>query len=454
MGGTIMKSIAILLLVFIIPVMLLGSFLTLFSKLNLPNQQQARFLDRTWRLNETLEELFTFNQWHINARYNYYYDSEHPACLDSLVMYSFGTMVPNEWSPLYSLVYHYNPAYDRVIGIDMFLYMGMGPYFVRKITYTYDDSGYLTQQLMEFNTSPVTPNWMLESWTKITYNSVIDYAVYNYTAANSTDPQEWSKLNFTWDNQGRIHMETEMVSPDSVNWINHERITRSYNLNDTTTGAIFVNNIAIWLPYQIMGEQLSFNGCGSMFGMVGQEVLRVWETSDWYNSEEDLYNYNSNNKLTEHLHKTWNEANSYWNNYERFTYTYDANNNIQDYTFQNWNTTNQVYDNFMRHTCTWTSGSANEDNSVPVVNELHIIAAPNPFNKEVSLRINAKTSQPAVLQVFNLKGQLIKTISANTNSDVKWDGTDQKGLPASAGIYFVKALCQSQSTTIKTVKVK
>jgi flagellar hook assembly protein FlgD len=67
---------------------------------------------------------------------------------------------------------------------------------------------------------------------------------------------------------------------------------------------------------------------------------------------------------------------------------------------------------------------------------------PNPFNPETQILFNISEPGDVSIEVYNIKGELIKTLekenlSAGQNSIV-WNGSDDTNKPASSGIYFYK----------------
>lgn len=65
---------------------------------------------------------------------------------------------------------------------------------------------------------------------------------------------------------------------------------------------------------------------------------------------------------------------------------------------------------------------------------------PNPFNPTTTISFTIKDLQKVELEIFNIKGQKIKTLinSIMERGDhlIQWDGTDKTGQPVSSGIYF------------------
>jgi len=100
----------------------------------------------------------------------------------------------------------------------------------------------------------------------------------------------------------------------------------------------------------------------------------------------------------------------------------------------------------------------NGDNlEVPVVNAL-VGNYPNPFNPTTSIKFATVESGHVTLEVFNSKGQKVKTLVNETmsadNHTVDWNGTDDSGKAVSSGIYFYKMRASSYNETKKMVLMK
>jgi len=67
---------------------------------------------------------------------------------------------------------------------------------------------------------------------------------------------------------------------------------------------------------------------------------------------------------------------------------------------------------------------------------------PNPFNPQTSFRFKVKEPAPVKLQIFNLTGQLVRTIIdeqlAPGIHQRRWNGRNQNGRPAASGVYFYR----------------
>jgi len=78
-------------------------------------------------------------------------------------------------------------------------------------------------------------------------------------------------------------------------------------------------------------------------------------------------------------------------------------------------------------------------------NSIQIYNYPNPFNPSTEISFTAKSSKDAKIEVYNLKGQRVVTLSAPIQSEciegrqtqtITWNGTNSQNNPVSSGIYY------------------
>jgi hypothetical protein len=69
-------------------------------------------------------------------------------------------------------------------------------------------------------------------------------------------------------------------------------------------------------------------------------------------------------------------------------------------------------------------------------------AFPNPFNPQTSFRFKLQAPAPVKLQIFNLTGQLVRTlVNADLETGVhvrRWNGRGQDGRPVASGVYLYR----------------
>lgn len=113
---------------------------------------------------------------------------------------------------------------------------------------------------------------------------------------------------------------------------------------------------------------------------------------------------------------------------------------------------------FMELEIVFPIGVAADDPAVTPVASLLRQNYPNPFNPETTIMFDMPQSGPAQLEVYNVKGQLIKTL-ANANHDFGrhsyvWNGTDNSGNSVSSGIYFYRLTTNGHSENRKMMLLK
>ena len=83
---------------------------------------------------------------------------------------------------------------------------------------------------------------------------------------------------------------------------------------------------------------------------------------------------------------------------------------------------------------------------------------PNPFNPLTTLQFNMDKAAPAQMQIFNQKGQLVKSFEIQTTqkgiNKLQWDGTDNGGMSVSSGVYYFRLKSGSYSSTKKMILMK
>ncbi len=84
---------------------------------------------------------------------------------------------------------------------------------------------------------------------------------------------------------------------------------------------------------------------------------------------------------------------------------------------------------------------------------------PNPFNPSTTISFSLPASAVVTLAVYNLKGQLVKTLLADTGlssgkHSVIWDGLDNKGKGVSSGVYFCRLSSGSSQACRKMLLAK
>jgi len=83
---------------------------------------------------------------------------------------------------------------------------------------------------------------------------------------------------------------------------------------------------------------------------------------------------------------------------------------------------------------------------------------PNPFNPETRITFCLGSTEPAELTIYNLKGQLVKTLVNETltmgKHSIVWDGKDKYNYQVSSGLYLMQLKTGQQSLMKKIILLK
>ena len=85
-------------------------------------------------------------------------------------------------------------------------------------------------------------------------------------------------------------------------------------------------------------------------------------------------------------------------------------------------------------------------------------ASPNPFAQETHIRLNLDRERHASLQVFNVRGEHVRTVHdaklGAGRRTLTWDGRNQAGVSVSNGLYFYRVTVDGRSVTRKLVRMQ
>lgn len=443
-----MKTTTFIIMLIVLPIILLGSIAHLpkFHGKMLPVRELMR-TDRSWRLDEITQEYYDGIGWYLEGKTAVIYSEDYPTRIDTLKFFYWDDFM-EEWVQTYYQNYIYDATNQYVVyteaGFDNF-----GEIFsFAQGDFEYDAQNRLIHAYYQFWDSDEMV-WVSAFRIHLEYVSNTNFMVTRYERGEDGEPSLWYRQNFTWDAQGRITSDTQTISTDSLNWELTERNLLSYHPNDTTTGDIFVNSVARYMPLQDLYDS---TGPVYFFGMISQELTQWFDDFEelWYDDKMSQYSYNDDDNLTQEIELVWNEPQ--WMPINTKDYTYNASSVLTERIESYWN--GMEWSPNSRFSYMWSQATANDDNTVPVVNTLNISTAPNPFNSDLRVSISSKHTQPVKLSVYNTKGQKVREITAKTNGTVVWNGKDNNLKEAPNGIYFLKAETDSSVRTVKILKLQ
>jgi hypothetical protein len=126
--------------------------------------------------------------------------------------------------------------------------------------------------------------------------------------------------------------------------------------------------------------------------------------------------------------------------------------NLSQIAYMNWDFVAGEWGTpYEKHLINWELMTSADDYTVPQVTA-RLSVYPTPFAGSVNIVLQSKSNAPVQVSVYNLKGQLIKTMSGSKS--LTWDGTDRNNQPVSNGIYFIKAEQDGRAVTGKVIRIK
>jgi len=100
----------------------------------------------------------------------------------------------------------------------------------------------------------------------------------------------------------------------------------------------------------------------------------------------------------------------------------------------------------------WIDPVSINEETIPQV-DVQLSNYPNPFNPETTISFNLSKVENVELEIFNIKGQKVKTILNEQltvgKHSVVWDGNNSNNKQVSSGVYFYKLIYNSTTVTVR-----
>lgn len=113
---------------------------------------------------------------------------------------------------------------------------------------------------------------------------------------------------------------------------------------------------------------------------------------------------------------------------------------------------------FMEMQITFPPHIANEEGTAPAIARMLNANFPNPFNPETTISFDMPKTGNARLDIYNVKGQIVKTLFNGTapygKTSLVWNGTDNNAQNVTSGIYFYRLSTDQNSETRKMMLMK
>lgn len=83
-----------------------------------------------------------------------------------------------------------------------------------------------------------------------------------------------------------------------------------------------------------------------------------------------------------------------------------------------------------------------------------ILAYPNPVRSSQQLMIKAPSKEPSIIDIYNIKGQKVRSLQMDKSGQVEWDLRDHENISLPSGVYIIKSRNSFTTKPCKMVLIK
>jgi hypothetical protein len=100
--------------------------------------------------------------------------------------------------------------------------------------------------------------------------------------------------------------------------------------------------------------------------------------------------------------------------------------------------------------------SALSNETPPIaISEIEVSSYPNPFRSSTQIKYQLpEHTHNGILEIYNVKGQLVKKEKIFNSGTYHWDAKDQQGNAVASGIYFINIQTDKSNVVKKTILIK
>ncbi len=310
-----------------------------------------------------------------------------------------------------SVIYDVTWNGGNITQIDMSYDMGDTPIATGRETYTYGNSGELTEAIMLLP-DPFDGSWENSDRLSYTYTgSELTESLSQYYDDDQTDWADDSKYLLTYTN-GHVSAINEQEF-DQINWVDIYNSTYTYS-----------------------GDNLV------------EEIEQEWQTDTWQNVEKTTYQFSRS------MPSAWSEffwSSDSWIETQRGTISFNTENKPVEFLSQVQSIITREWENEGKIVFGYGDNAIDDVNAAQSV--LSLTNYPNPFNPETTLSFSLEKDSDVEISVYNVKGQKVETLVnkgfAKGSHNVTWKADN-----FSTGVYFAVLKTQTGTTTTKLVLMK
>lgn len=273
------------------------------------------------------------------------------------------------------------------------------------------------------------------------------------TFEQDEDYLEYQKVEIDLDSQDRVQSQTTYVSEDGENWELDNKLTYSYHAQDTSDIEGFIRYLSDNIVIHMFMEY------EPLYGMVAELTELDWDGQIWRTTEKHIYDYDADLLRTakksyryEELDDKDDSSAGGWFHYYRNTYVYDSNGNMIEELGEDYHE-GEYYETYNSET-SYIPLTDNHDLSTPAISPINVSIYPQPFAGSVSILGESKAGGELKVEVFNLRGQKVRSFNMLSGTTLTWDGKDESGKELPASVYFLRAEQGSTFQTKKLIKLK
>lgn len=429
-GGLIMKKalLIIILMAFVLSINAMNQF-------TLPNSDYS-LKTTNWRMSSLHFQEYENSIWMNRGKYDFYYNANHPSTMDSVLQYEYQN---NSYILNASVIFYYDENFEYINQVNAYDYTTGNRLLSMQANYVYNNDQHLIHAYV-FEKPIPTADLMCYNRLHIIINGEQIQNVYMWEYDEESESPYYSKMDFTFDNAGRIIEEIDNLSSDSTSWVPGYKMLRTYHPQDPTTGEIFNDNFSHQYPL----FTFLFGDGDPTFGMLTETIEQRWENNIWLNESKENTTYDENLNPISQIRYNWIDG-AWANDYQKIN-TYNTDNNMIHVLEQYWSGSEWV-DNF-QVALEWESYTGNNDITEIPSKLFDFNAYPNPFKNDLTIKVNNNSSDLVKVEIFNIKGQKVYKSLEPSNQDINIHNS------LSSGIYFLRLSNNSDQKTRKILILK